>query len=553
VSPHDHLDAEEVEAALTSLLDAYPRAIIAAVAWNGVFCDLPDSIPVTSQVLSTCDKGVDLVLPQERRTMLEQFNQAKIQGASAARVHDREGREATAYLLDTRERHGALTLLFTVDDQAPEAPVTLPDHAPPPSKFGRVRRNEVAEILEVDEGVCQLTGFSPEELIGREPSSLIHPDDHELALNNWFEVIVAPPNVGRRGRSRHLRRDGSWVWLEFTNYNRLGDPDHGDVLCEMMDISQEMAVVDELHDGRELLRRLTEALPLGILQIDTERRVVYTNRRLHQIVGVDERRTLDEQLSTVTRDDRHELERAIETVLAVDSDLTVELRVLLPRSTRPRICQVVLRTLRDRVSDISGAILCISDVTEASLMRRELEARATFDQLTLCHNRASTMTELGRILQRARQSDVGVGVVFVDIDRFKPVNDRLGHAAGDELLTVVARRLREAVRAEDLVGRIGGDEFLVLCPRTAHREEAERTGERIAEHVNGTVRLGEHTISVSVSIGVVWTTDGDLRVDELVALADHAMYRSKRQRRSRPVVLTEADWPAVSFGNDPRS
>jgi diguanylate cyclase (GGDEF)-like protein/PAS domain S-box-containing protein len=558
VAEQVHLDADAVESAMLSLLDTYPHARVAAVAWNGMFCAMPDSIPLTTHTLSTGEKGIDLVALEDRRTMLEQFNQAKELGASSAPVHDTEGRAATAFLLDTRERHGALLLLFAVNEEAlastpgwPATGVTLPGYEPFPSKFGRVRRNDVAVIIGVDEGICQLTGFAPEELIGREPSSLIHPDDHEMALTNWFEVIVAPPNVGRRGRARHLRSDGSSVWLEFTNYNRLDDPDHGDVLCEMMDISQEMQVVDELHEGRELLRRLTEALPLGILQIDGQRRVVYTNRRLHQIVGVDARPTLDEQLSSVVDGDRQELERAIETVMTVDSDLTVELRVVLPRSHRPRICQVVLRTLGGRARDISGAILCVSDVTEASVMRRELENRATFDQLTRCHNRAAIMTELERTLHRARQHDEGFGVVFVDIDRFKPVNDRLGHAAGDELLAVVARRLREAVRAQDLVGRIGGDEFLVLCPDTRHREVAQQIGDRIAEHVNGSVRLGEQAIAVTVSIGVVWARGDQLRVDELVALADRAMYRSKRRRLSDPVVLTEADWFATAVGDEP--
>jgi diguanylate cyclase (GGDEF)-like protein/PAS domain S-box-containing protein len=559
VAAQEHLDADAIESALLSLLETYPYASVAAVAWNGMFCAMPDSIPLTTHVLSSYEKGIDLVPPEDRRTMLEQFNQAKELGASSAHVHDRDGRAATAYVLDTRERHGALILLFTVDEEAPApAPggraasaVTLPGHEPFPSKFGRVRRNDVAVILAVDDGICQLTGLAPEELIGREPSALIHPDDHDMALNNWFEVIVAPPYVARRGRARHLRSDGSWVWLEFTNYNRLNDPEHGDILCEMMDISQEMQAVDELHEGRELLRRLTEALPLGILQIDGDRRVVYTNRRLHQIVGVDARPTLDDQLGTVIHDDRQELERAVETVMTVDSDLTVELRVLLPRSHRPRICQVVLRTLGGRARDISGAILCVSDVTESAMMRRELENRATFDQLTRCHNRAAIMTELERVLHRARQQDEGFGVVFVDIDRFKPVNDRLGHAAGDELLAIVARRLREAVRAQDLVGRIGGDEFLVLCPETRHREVAEQIGERIAEHVNGTVRLGEQTVAVTVSIGVVWAHGGQLRVDELVALADRAMYRSKRRRLSEAVVLTEADWFASPVGDEP--
>ena len=97
-------------------------------------------------------------------------------------------------------------------------------------------------------------------------------------------------------------------------------------------------------------------------------------------------------------------------------------------------------------------------------MRNELERRASLDPLTKCHNRRSIMTTLERTLAKYRETSLGVAVIFVDLDRFKPVNDRFGHAAGDELLTVLADRLRRTVRADDIVGRIGGDEFLDRVP-----------------------------------------------------------------------------------------
>jgi diguanylate cyclase (GGDEF)-like protein len=128
----------------------------------------------------------------------------------------------------------------------------------------------------------------------------------------------------------------------------------------------------------------------------------------------------------------------------------------------------------------SGAIICISDVTERARMREELEIRATYDALTGCHNRASILAALERAMQAPSSRDAGTAVLFVDLDRFKHVNDRWGHAVGDQLLRRTSERLTANARGGDLVGRLGGDEFLVVCENVATEEQAAAIGERIA-------------------------------------------------------------------------
>jgi diguanylate cyclase (GGDEF)-like protein len=123
--------------------------------------------------------------------------------------------------------------------------------------------------------------------------------------------------------------------------------------------------------------------------------------------------------------------------------------------------------------------------------------------------------------------------LFVDVDRYTAVNDRYGHAAGDELLSIVAERLQSAVREDDIVGRIGGDEFLVLCPNVDGPAEALRLAERLAQAQAQEVHLAKGTVSVRLSIGVAWSSGEDADADELVAQADHAMYESKREGAGR--------------------
>jgi diguanylate cyclase (GGDEF)-like protein len=129
-------------------------------------------------------------------------------------------------------------------------------------------------------------------------------------------------------------------------------------------------------------------------------------------------------------------------------------------------------------------------------------------------------------------------VIFIDIDRFKRVNDELGHAAGDELLVAVASRLRGCVR-EDSVGRLGGDEFLVICDGVPGREKAGTIGARIAQALHGQVRVGGLSVPLRASIGVAWLDDGSVTADTLLARADAAMYISKRNDQGEPVLSEE--------------
>ena len=121
----------------------------------------------------------------------------------------------------------------------------------------------------------------------------------------------------------------------------------------------------------------------------------------------------------------------------------------------------------------------------------------------------------------------GNAVVFIDLDRFKAVNDDLGHAAGDRLLVEVADRLRSTLRDGDRVGRFGGDEFLVICPGVDSADQAREIAERIATVLTSTVDIGSRSVTLRASVGVAWTTE-HLEADTLIAWADSAMYESKR-------------------------
>ena len=127
-------------------------------------------------------------------------------------------------------------------------------------------------------------------------------------------------------------------------------------------------------------------------------------------------------------------------------------------------------------------------------------------------------------------------MIFIDLDGFKRVNDTLGHAAGDELLAIAADRLKGAIRDEDIVGRLGGDEFLVICPQISGPEPAMKLAQRLAAALTGTVPLAAGASRLSASVGIAWSKGRQTTADVLVARADAAMYESKRLHAAGPDV-----------------
>ncbi len=522
----EHLDAQTLEVVLTSLLDMYPDAPVAAHRAEGIMVEMPDSVPLKRNPVLKARSGLDLIEHDE--AVLKGWDRVVTQGAARYPVHPvgRPEIRGMTYALDLRETHGMILTLsvFAQEDGADGTAVpSEPQELTP--RIARLWKDDHAVIVKVDEAMTKLLGWSREEMVGRRSTEFIHPDDHSLAIDNWMEML-ASPGPGRRVRLRHRRRDESWVWFEVTNHNLLNDPDYRCVITEIVDISEEMA-------AHELLEGVAEAIPVGLFQVDADRRIVYTNDRLHEILGVERMGSVEAQLATVTDAYRPALEQAFDQVLGegLQTDLEVELRSL-PNS-EARFCAISLRALSGNDGTINGVIACVADITDSARMREELKRRATFDELTGCYNRASIM--------RALEADIASGrrhaeraVAFIDLDRFKAVNDRYGHAVGDELLTIVAERLRAVVRDGDMVGRIGGDEFLAVCPDIGGPDQAMKLAERLAQAQHEEASVAKGSVLARVSIGVAWSSGEGADADALVAQADGAMYESKREGEGRP-------------------
>jgi diguanylate cyclase (GGDEF)-like protein/PAS domain S-box-containing protein len=536
------LDADRLERVLSALVKAYPDAPVAALSETGIFVDMPESLNLEQNPVLKGRSGLDGVEGEERDRLVDNWDRILTTGASRC-VFQPTGHpsKVTLFGLDLRERHGVvLTLLVGRDSQ----PYVRNEENQPgvgsTPRFASVRKSALSVITHIDEATSQILGWTPEEMEGRRSLEFVHPDDHSLAVDNWMQML-ARPGPARRVRQRLRNKDGSWTWFEVTNHNLLDDPAHDCVVCEMVDVSDEMAAHEELRAREQLLDRLAEAVPVGLFQIDADGRVVYANDRLREIFGTDTADTVAAQLTSVVPADRPALDAAIAAVLEQGSPADVEVALRMPESDDPGYCTISLRALTHEDDSVSGAIACVADVTDSTRMREELRHRATVDELTGCQNRAAIMRALeANIASGQRRAERAV--LFIDLDGFKQVNDEHGHAAGDELLRRVAERLRSAVRDGDIVGRIGGDEFLIVCPEIGGHEPAVRLAQRIAELLRRDVALS--TGGRQASIGVAWSSGEQVGAEALIARADRAMYESKRERAGRPTLAREPELAA---------
>jgi diguanylate cyclase (GGDEF)-like protein/PAS domain S-box-containing protein len=197
------------------------------------------------------------------------------------------------------------------------------------------------------------------------------------------------------------------------------------------------------------------------------------------------------------------------------------------------------------VRDGQGAATRIAgsqtDITERKVAVERLTHDAFHDSLTQLPNRALFMDRLQRAIEAYRRRESATfAVLFLDLDRFKVVNDSLGHVLGDELLVAVAQRLRDMLRSSDTVARLGGDEFTILLEGLDHITDAVRTARRIQEELLVPFRIGGHDIFTTVSIGIALSTTRYERPEDVLRDADIAMYRAKARGKARHEVFDTA-------------
>ncbi len=320
----------------------------------------------------------------------------------------------------------------------------------------------------------------------------------------------------------------------------------------------------ERQETAALLAHTVDAAGVGTWQWDLLARRMVCNDRLLTMLGwraADFSGSLDDWLALIHPDDMPGWTASIDShLLDARRPCHAELRIRRPDGDWAVVqcCGVV--TARDASDGTPLRMAGIHvDLTEQVQMQAMLRHAARTDGLTQLPNRAAVFDHVQQVIDRAsRQPGFGYAVLFMDFDRFKQINDSLGHAAGDELLRQIAQRLRSALRAGDVVrqgashghtvGRIGGDEFVVVLEGIRTRDEAGTVARRLMEVLSQPYDLGAHTVHSTASIGIVTSEQAANDANTLMRDADTAMYEAKRAGRGRWVMFDKSMHERVAHG-----
>jgi len=312
-------------------------------------------------------------------------------------------------------------------------------------------------------------------------------------------------------------------------------------------LSQRVQAESRLHEAQEMARVTLQSISDGVVTTDTHGRVTHLNPVAEQLTGwlASEAlgRPLDEVLHLVEESSSKPVPDPVSHCLAKGSSITLGGPVLLVDREGGREFSVEVRVspIREAGDQVHGVVLVFHDTTELAVLTHRLSYQATHDALTGLVNRHEFEARLELALSDSRHGGTEHALCFLDLDRFKVINDTCGHVAGDELLKQLGARLRATTRESDTVGRLGGDEFGVLL-EGCHLQQALEVAENLLKMVRDfRFAWGDKVFDVGLSIGLVPVTADCGSITDVLSSADSACYVAKDLGRDRVHVFEQDD------------
>jgi diguanylate cyclase (GGDEF)-like protein/PAS domain S-box-containing protein len=404
------------------------------------------------------------------------------------------------------------------------------------TEFSVIATSVDGMIVVFNEGAEQMLGYTADEVIGRVSPVVIHDEAEvvararELGVEPGFEVFV---RLAREGRAEarewtYIRKDGSRITVSLTVSAIRGAAGELDGFVGIArDITESRAALRELRAAEELFRRTFEDAPIGVALVAPDGRWLKVNRALCAMFGYAEDELLARSFQEITHPDdlQADLELAADVLAGRRSGYEMEKRYL-RRDGRTIWGLLSVSLVRDAHGEPVHFVSQIQDITARKAAEAALAHQATHDDLTELWNRRRMDEELERVVAHARRYGSDAALLVIDLDGFKAINDRLGHAAGDAFLHAVGGALRTALRESDSCARLGGDEFAVLLPHSDERR-AWQAGERIIAGIDA-LRAGPAPDDprAGASVGVA-LLGADEDADAWMRAADGALYAAK--------------------------
>jgi diguanylate cyclase (GGDEF)-like protein/PAS domain S-box-containing protein len=378
-----------------------------------------------------------------------------------------------------------------------------------------------------------ITGYSREEALKLNIATVVAPEHLDFARTMTArKTINEPPTTYEL---EIIAKDGSRVPLELSTRLIVHDGLPVGVQGIGRDISERKDAQKSLHNTISLFASTFESTADGIVVMDLDQKVVTRNKKFvemwHIPTKLDDRQSGPDLVKHIIAQVR-DPEKFLASLQHISAD---------PLSAETEIIELMDGRIFEGYSQPQfmegvpvGRVWCFRDITERNLAEEKFRHYALHDTLTNLPNRVEFMNRLREAVERADGNEYArFAVLFLDLDRFKVINDSLGHAIGDKLLIAIAERLKACVRPGDVVARLGGDEFTILLNRSGDTSEVARVAERLQTKISQPFKIDNYEVFTTASIGIIVSGNSKRLPEEFLRDADAAMYRAKELGKAR--------------------
>ena len=388
-------------------------------------------------------------------------------------------------------------------------------------------------------GANQLFGQGSLETMSTDEwrNNSVHPDDLPRVQKLLQEHIVGHAEIYD---SEHRIRgaNGDWVWVR--SRGKVVERDESGSPLRMAGTARDITAIRRAERERRVALEVLRSMSEAVAVIDLDFAFISVNPSFSRITGYSEEEVTG-QNSNMLDSSQHspEFYRRVRDILERTGHWAGEMWQR-RKDDEEFLGWIEMSEVRDSLGMRSHFVAVVNDITDKKRAEQELRYLANYDTLTGLPNRSLLSERLGRAIVRARRQETRVAVLFLDLDRFKDINDSLGHAAGDRLLKAAAARLQSTVSASDTVARLGGDEFTVVLEDVESLVAVERMAREILTAFSTPLDVDErHDISITPSLGISLYPDHALVPTDLLKYADTAMYQAKAEGRNTYQIYNE--------------
>jgi diguanylate cyclase (GGDEF)-like protein/PAS domain S-box-containing protein len=416
-------------------------------------------------------------------------------------------------------------------------------------KFRTVLESSAAAVFIIQDGriayaneaAGALTDTKPGDLLERPFLERFHPESHDIVRHRVLRG-PSPAVAGLRYEARLAGTEDRWVELMGRPLDFAGRPS---CLVTAFDVTERRRAEEAMRESERRMRDILENVQLVAVLLDREGTITYCNPYFLELVGYEEEDVIGREwfAAFVPEEDREGGRATLKDRMQLGAVAAHEETAIVTRHGDRRVIAWSNTVLRDWTGEVTGTASIGADVTDRRRAEEQLQHDAFHDALTGLPNRALFIDRLQAALARlqgaiARGQRKGLfAVLFLDVDRFKLVNDSLGHTVGDRLLIELSAALKTAVRPGDTVARLGGDEFTILLEDIDDRQEAIAVAERVQAVLRSPLAVAGHEVFATVSIGIALSAPTYRRAEDVLRDADTAMYHAKALGKSRHQVF----------------